>query len=54
LRHTVAELVTLDLRGRASRQVLGGCCGQDCGQHSAQATERTGTLERLPIGRGSE
>ena len=32
LRHTVADLAFPDLQGRLKGQVIGGRCGQDCGQ----------------------
>jgi hypothetical protein len=33
--HTVAELAVRAMQDRTTRQIVGACCGQDCGQRSA-------------------
>jgi hypothetical protein len=40
LRHTVADLGLVDLHCRPNRQVVRGCCGQDCGQRPREAHRR--------------
>ena len=40
LRDTVADRARIDMRDRPEWRTVGGCCGQDCGQRSAEASLR--------------